>query len=83
MTIFLFKMNDSFVPHTQEQQGLYWVWVGEIAKQLEMEPEEVHDSFKGMFNEGKSTMKMHLAQYTDYMSKISSWCQENKIDLPE
>lgn len=62
--------NEGFESPSSEQRGLYWVWVTEIAIVLEMDKNEIHESFKSLYNGGKSTMNLHKIQFTDYMQKV-------------
>lgn len=73
----------SYEAPTDEQRGLYWVWMDHIGRELEMHKDEAHAAFKALFLEGKSSMRLHRVQYTEYMDSINGWCAEHGIQLPE
>ncbi len=74
-------MAEGFVPPSDEQRGLYWIWIQEAAPQLEMSKKEIHEAMKGMFTKLPSTMDMHTLQFGEYMTSVRDWLTENGVEL--
>lgn len=70
-------------PPTNEQRGLYWIWIKNAANQLDMKPDDLHQAFKRMLIDGRSTQGLHKIQFNQYMDQVSRFCQENEIMLPK
>lgn len=67
---------------SDEQRGLYWIWMEDIAKTLDLSSKDAaHESFKKMFLKGKSSMKLNKVQYSAYMDFIYQWCESHDIVL--
>ena len=81
---------------SNDQNSLYWKWLGEIAKQQKIsnDPEIWHEIFKKYYcpekviNEHvsiKSTKKLDLGEMHFYLNKIERYCMDKGylITIPE
>lgn len=71
----------TYEPPTREQRGLYWIWISKASNQLDMDQDELHQAFKRLLIEDRSTESLHRVQYTQYMDQIGQFCKDNEINL--
>lgn len=61
----------------QEQNNLYWVWIGEIARVTHKNKDYIHEKMKERFlPEGiDSTTKLGVLQFAEYMNSVKEFAE--------
>lgn len=81
---------------SNNQNALYWKWIGIIAHAKGFSPDEMHDAFKRHFigEEEKinafgqvvivpmSSRKLKKKEFSEYMTKIAAYAEGEAITLP-
>lgn len=66
-----------------KQRNLYFLWCNIIAEFLGYSEVELHEEFKRLYLQGKSTKGMNTKQWSDFMLKVQAFSADKGIILPK
>ena len=66
-----------------EQNKYYWgIVLKAIADHSGNTGETIHKYFKDKFNQGETTTKLNVKEFTEYINNITLWALEQGIEIP-